>query len=246
MENHKGFIVLVDISGYTNFVSSHNVDSSKNKKLSLGQAHAEHVITDLLEHVINELDGILTINKLQGDAALFYAISENPGTLSDTIIKKLQTSFEIFNQRVNDLQFCEVCSCGTCVDVGNLKLKSFVHFGEFLIKKINQFKEIAGQDVILAHRLMKNSISVSEYMLFTKPFIEIQSIDSLGSIEERKEKYDNLGSVDCTVFYPNNELYNLEISQKGSWFGSMFSNIKYFINSKSKKDIELKYNLISG
>ena len=98
MENHKGFIVLVDISGYTNFVSSHNVDSSKNKKLSLGQAHAEHVITDLLEHVINELDGILTINKLQGDAALFYAISENPGTLSDTIIKKLQTSFEIFSK----------------------------------------------------------------------------------------------------------------------------------------------------
>ena len=48
MENHKGFIVLVDISGYTNFISSHNIDSSKNKKLSLGQAHAEHIISDLL------------------------------------------------------------------------------------------------------------------------------------------------------------------------------------------------------
>ena len=33
MENHKGFIVLVDISGYTNFVSGHNIDSSKNDKL---------------------------------------------------------------------------------------------------------------------------------------------------------------------------------------------------------------------
>jgi len=43
MENHKGFIVLVDISGYTNFVSGHNIDSSKNDKLSQGQAHAEHV-----------------------------------------------------------------------------------------------------------------------------------------------------------------------------------------------------------
>ncbi len=33
MESHKGFIALVDISGYTNFVSGHNLDSSKDKKL---------------------------------------------------------------------------------------------------------------------------------------------------------------------------------------------------------------------
>ena len=75
MENHKGFIVLVDISGYTNFVSKHNINSSENKKLDFGQAHAEHIISDLLEKVINELDEVLTINKLQGDAALFYGIS---------------------------------------------------------------------------------------------------------------------------------------------------------------------------
>ena len=58
MENHKGFIVLVDISGYTNFVSGHNIDSSKDKKLSQGQSHAEHIISDLLKKVINELDAI--------------------------------------------------------------------------------------------------------------------------------------------------------------------------------------------
>ena len=49
MESHKGFIALVDISGYTNFVSGHNIDSAKNDKLSRGQAHAEHIISDLLE-----------------------------------------------------------------------------------------------------------------------------------------------------------------------------------------------------
>ena len=77
MENHKGFIVLVDISGYTNFVSKHNINSSENKKLDFGQAHAEHIISDLLEKVINDLDEVLTINKLKGDAALFYCISRN-------------------------------------------------------------------------------------------------------------------------------------------------------------------------
>jgi len=246
MENHKGFIVLVDISGYTNFVSGHNIDSSKNDKLSQGQAHAEHIISDLLEKVIDELDGVLTINKLQGDAALFYAIPDDPNELSEVIIQKLQTSFKIFNQRVNELTFCETWKCGTCADVGDLKLKSFVHFGEFLIKNINQFKEIAGQDVILAHRLMKNSIGVSEYMLFTESFLKIKNLNFLGDIEKRKEQYDGLGSVDCSVFYPNPELYQLEISKKKSWFGNILSLIKYFSNSKSKKDIEKKYNLIGS
>ncbi len=93
---------------------------------------------------------------------------------------------------------------------------------------------------------MKNSISVSEYMLFTKSFSEIKNLNSLGSIEERKEKYDGLGSVDCSVFYPNPELYQLEISKKKSWIGNILSLIKYFSNSKSKKDIEKKYNLIGS
>ena len=246
MESHRGFIVLVDISGYTNFISSHNIESNENEKLSTGQAHAEHIISDLLEKVINELDGVLKINKLQGDAALFYGIAEDNKDLSEKIFNKLQSSFDVFNKRLNEIKFCEACSCGTCADVGNLKLKSFVHFGDFLIKKINQFKEIAGQDVILAHRLMKNSISVSEYMLFTKTFSEIKNLDSLGFVEDRKENYDDIGQVDCKVFYPDESLYNIELLTKKSWLGTMYSMFKYFYKSKSKKDIELKYNLISS
>ena len=219
MESHKGFIVLIDISGYTNFISGHNMTSLEDEKLSQGQAHAEHIITDLLEKVINELDDVLTINKLQGDAALFYTVADDYDDISDKILKRLQTSFGVFNQRLEEIKFCESCSCGTCADIGNLKLKSFVHFGDFLIKKVNQFKEIAGQDVILAHRLMKNTISVSEYMLFTKRFTEIKSINSLGQVENRVEKYDDVGKVDCSIFYPDKDLYSLELAKKKSMLG---------------------------
>tara|TARA_B100000427_G_scaffold320132_1_gene319158 strand:- start:574 stop:855 length:282 start_codon:yes stop_codon:yes gene_type:complete len=93
---------------------------------------------------------------------------------------------------------------------------------------------------------MKNSIGVSEYMLFTKAFSQIRDISSLGSIEERKEKYDGIGVVDCSVFYPDPELYNLETSKKQSWFGNKIALLKYFIKSKSKRKIEKKYNLIGG
>ena len=59
------------------------------------------------EKVIEELNGVLTINKLQGDAALFYAIPDNPNQLSELILEKLQTSFKKFNQHINDILFCE-------------------------------------------------------------------------------------------------------------------------------------------
>jgi len=93
---------------------------------------------------------------------------------------------------------------------------------------------------------MKNSIGVSEYMLFTESFLKIKNLNFLGDIEKRKEQYDGLGSVDCSVFYPNPELYQLEISKKKSLFRNSFALIKYFINSKSKRNIEKKYNLIGS
>ena len=54
------------------------------------------------------------------------------------------------------------------------------------------------------------------------------------------EKYDDMGNVDCTVYYPDDKLYDIELASKKSWFGEKIAMMKYFINSKSKKDIEQK------
>ena len=63
---------------------------------------------------------------------------------------------------------------------------------------MNQFKEIAGQDVILAHRLMKNTIGVSEYMLF----IDDINLDHL-SIEDQFD----LDWVLSGNMYGNNKIF---------------------------------------
>jgi len=93
---------------------------------------------------------------------------------------------------------------------------------------------------------MKNSIAVSEYMLFTKAFSEIMDLKPLGFIEERKEKYDALGSVDCSVFYPDPKLHQIETAKKKSWFGNTLELMKYFMQSKSKSKLEEKYNLMGS
>ena len=147
------------------------------------QVHAETIISDLLEKIIAELDDTLIVNKLQGDAALFYVVPDNPQEFSGQIIKKLQHCFKIFNNRLDEIFFCQVCACDPCQQMTNLKLKSFVRYGNFLIKKVSRFEEIAGEDVILAHRLMKNSINSSEYMLITESITQLNDLSYLGDLD---------------------------------------------------------------
>ena len=55
MEEVQGFIVLLDISGYTRYVRGHNlrhVPFLGKSFQSTGEAHAETVVTDLLEALI--------------------------------------------------------------------------------------------------------------------------------------------------------------------------------------------------
>ena len=124
--------------------------------------------------------------------------------------------------------------------MGDLRLKSFVHYGEFLIKKVSRFEEIAGENVILAHRLMKNTVSQSEYMLFTDSVKEICDLKYLGEIDKRVENCDGLGKVPVSVFYPNTpDTMNPEVQNMGriKKFRKMH---KYFKISKTRGSLEEK------
>ena len=244
MVNNQGFIVLVDISGYTKFVKMHNM----NKIPILGkkwgdktQEHAETIISDLLEKIIEKLDDTLIVNKLQGDAALFYAVPDNPQEYSERLVSKLQDCFEVFNQRLNELVFCKACSCDSCQQLTNLKLKSFVHYGEFLIKKVSRFEEIAGEDVILAHRLMKNSINSSEYILFTDSINQLKDLSYIGKLDHRKEKCEGFDDVPISVYYPDLTAYENQEPTQSSWFHRIRLTMRFFKNVKSRKALEEQY-----
>ena len=63
MEIKQAVVVLADISGYPKFVTLH----------TMSLLHAEKIITELLEAVIDATSEPLQVNKLEGDAILFYA-----------------------------------------------------------------------------------------------------------------------------------------------------------------------------
>jgi Protein of unknown function (DUF2652) len=153
MEN-RGLIFIPDISGFTQFVSTIELQ------------HSQHVIQELLELLIdsNELD--LKISEIEGDAILFYKFGDVPDLTS--LYQQVEKMFINFHLRLEKFESERTCNCNACINAINLSLKIITHYGEFTRYKVKSFCKLIGKDVIVAHQLLKNDISTHEYWLITE------------------------------------------------------------------------------
>jgi hypothetical protein len=189
-------LVLADISGYTEFLT----------KKSVSLAHAEALITDLLETVIDTAEFPLVLNKLEGDAAFLYApfSKGDEGRVAADVLRQVVAFQGAFAARRDLLVTNRMCECDACRQLERLRLKSFLHLGEALFKRVRQFEELAGQDVILVHRLMKNTVEGREYLLATEAFASAAGAAPEGFREERRrETLEGMGEVACRVYHPS-------------------------------------------
>jgi len=191
MEQFSGCIVIVDISGYTRFVKMHRT----------ALVHAEQIITDLMESVLDAQGPPLVLDKLMGDAATFYS-NDAGDSSAEAIAAQVLRFFDAFNESEGVLVSCNVCICDACNQMGSLKLKAILHHGELLLKQMGGSTELAGPDVILAHRLLKNSVEGDEYILMTGAFHD-RSGDLEGLTPQSGSEETDLGTVDTVVFYPD-------------------------------------------
>lgn len=200
MEIKRVALVLVDISGYTNFMRMHTTSL----------LHAEIIITELLEAVLDQAEYPLTLSKLEGDAAFLYAILDENGQArlaAEDILQQVRAFFDAFRAKERSLIACDTCSCEACNNIGQLKLKAFLHTGQAVIKRIRQFEELGGEAAILIHRLLKNSISSNEYILMTSDFYSLSNGLAELSPETRLEFSDGIGEVAVKVYYlPHTDL----------------------------------------
>ena len=94
----------------------------------------------------------------------------------------------------------ESCACRACSDVPNLDLKLVVHHGRFVRQMVGGRARVAGPDVILVHRLLKNPVGGSAYLLLTAPALERVGADPAASGMRRHfVSYPHLGEVPCFV-----------------------------------------------
>ena len=194
------FLLIADIAGYTRFMKFH--------RASL--AHAQDIVAQLLEAVIDASHPGLTLAKLEGDAAFFY-MSFPQGAEPDLefVADRAAAIYRAFHRRISDLKVNSLCVCDGCVQAGNLKIKLVGHLGEAAVQKVKHLTELAGVDVILVHRMLKNDVPVPEYMLMTEPVHE--RIDA--SMRERASSHpldlDDIGRTES--YYVDLERYVGEV-----------------------------------
>jgi class 3 adenylate cyclase len=186
-------ILLADISGYTRFMVANQTEVE----------HSQQIIGALLEAIIDEVEIPLSIAKFEGDAVFLYAIKDGNGdAVTRSIRDKLPKFFAAFSSKLLELAAARTCACGACRNVNELTLKVIAHSGQAVIYTIADRTELAGVDVIIAHRLLKNSIAAREYILATESAKRDLRLD-LPLLQESTEEVEDIGPIKVTVYRPS-------------------------------------------
>lgn len=184
------FFFIADISGYTAYMLAN--------KLSI--EHAKITITVIIESLVKQIHLPLKIAKLEGDAIFLYL--ENHIGDSEWLCNKIINFFQIFEEKIHELQLSSTCACGACINIEKLDLKVIVHFGKASIQKIGRFKELSGLDVIIVHRLLKNSVKLNRYLLLTEAAYQHMSFPCSMQLSKSQEICEDIGNFVTYVGEP--------------------------------------------
>lgn len=180
-----GYLLLADISGFTSFVAGTELD------------HSHEILSDLLETICVQIEKLLTIHKLEGDAVFAYA----PETIiarGETILELIESTYVAFRDRQTDIRRATTCTCKACQNIPSLDLKFIVHHGDYILQQVRNIREMVGSDVNLVHRLSKNHVTEATgwraYLMITEPCLAHLDL-TLDGAHEQIESYEHLGEV---------------------------------------------------
>jgi hypothetical protein len=182
-------VILADISGYTRFMLENQTAA----------VHGQLCITSLIETMLREVDIPLQLQEIEGDALFLYAA--HPGDeagwqdVLGQVRTKLPRFFQVFFEGLVPAQEATPCGCAICRNIHELKLKVIVHVGRAVFHEIAGRPQISGADVILAHRLLKNSLPNREYLMLTEAAHRELGRGMNVLFEEGSEHYEGFGAV---------------------------------------------------
>ncbi|WP_343615688.1 DUF2652 domain-containing protein [Flavobacterium sp.] len=141
-----GLILIPDVSGFTNFVSSICIEAGR------------YIMRELLTTIIESNILGLKVSEVEGDAVLFYKFCCPPN--ADLIINQYEVMLHNFREKVHTIESL----------IGrnmNLSLKLIAHYGLFSEYTVGGFSKLYGNTVVQSHCLLKNTIQSNTYLLLT-------------------------------------------------------------------------------
>ena len=158
MKARPTLICIPDISGFTEFMTK--VDFELGSK----------VIPSLLNNIIYSNEIGLKISEIEGDAVLFFRQGPLPPLKS--VIDQCKLFYSEFYIHLEELRKQNNGSKNAERIPEILGLKIILHFGEQVAPiKIDKHIKLMGEDVIAAHRLLKNHVPIDEYILLSEELL---------------------------------------------------------------------------
>ena len=182
--------VIADISGYTKFMSGAELD------------HAQDIIADIMDTLLRALRPPFRLAKFEGDAAFVYALADKvDGSLLQDAV---ESAYFSFRKRLRSIKQASSCQCQACSLMHSLDVKFVVHHGEFIKQKMAGQEELAGRDVILVHRLLKNQVNKMlgghAYALYSDACVRAMGIaPAAQGLVEHQETIDVIGETKCWI-----------------------------------------------
>lgn len=180
----RGTLMIADIGGFTSYVGQVELE------------HSHDIIANLLDTIIEATSGLFQVSQLEGDAVFVRASGD---VSASALISAIDSCYLAFSDHIRNIQRNTVCRCGACRLIPALSLKFVVHYGSYIRSGMRGMEQLVGNDVIVVHRLLKNTVTAQTglhgYALVSEACIESLRLDPdalrMKSVEE---KYD-LGPI---------------------------------------------------
>jgi len=157
----EGYLLMADISGYTEFLTGTELE------------HSHAIVTELTNLIRSCLAPPMRYVKRDGDSVFCFS-PEAAFPNGELLLELAESCYFDFETRLQNMTRSTTCPCDACRQISDLDLKFVAHFGSFLVDRdLDGRLDLAGPDVILIHRFLKNRIieqgGPCSYAFLTEP-----------------------------------------------------------------------------
>jgi hypothetical protein len=180
----EGYILLADISGFEAYVTHVEMD------------HAQGVLDDLLQRLMDRLISPFHLASLEGGAVLCYLPL---GVLlrGETLLELLEVAYTDFLDHLKNVYRNTTCTCQACLSIPTLNLKFMIHYGQYIEQSAPSGTILIGPAVqLIRSRLLKDQVSQEQraYALFTQAGLDQLGVHPAGT-HMNQQTYPDYGEV---------------------------------------------------
>lgn len=212
---NKGYFIITDISGYTEFLTRSELD------------HAQDALQGLFDVQLANIKHPFVISGFRGDAIFMY-VPETNFVEPQSLLESLENLYFVFADTLRQMQFNTTCTCRACQNMSKLDLKMVIHYGEYAIQKLGDREELLGADVIVPHRMLKNHViektEIQSYALFSEAAARALNLAELAyPLVAHTETYEHIGKVQMhaldlhKVWDREQDLKRIRVSPESAW-----------------------------